>query len=93
MVIIRLNLQENNMLPEVQKIISGNKSNKNLAHHFNMPAVKPGPAFSSNMPVMGPQSSVQYYILQKRISINKLQPDSKKQKKTTRVNARAASSF
>lgn len=31
---------------------------------FNMPIVKPGPEFFSNMPIMIPDSSVHYHILQ-----------------------------
>lgn len=48
-----------------------------LTAYFSMPVAEPGDAFSSNMPVMVPDSSVHYYILQKRIRINRTQPNAK----------------
>lgn len=41
-------------------------SEKDFPDYFNMPVWRPGPEFSSNMPVMVPDSSVHYFILKVR---------------------------
>lgn len=51
--------------------------NTDASAYFNMPISRPGPAFSSNMPIMVPDSSVHFYILQKKIELQMLQQEVK----------------
>lgn len=58
-------------------LIGADNSVKDVSDYFNMPVMKPGPAFSSNMPIMVPDTSVHYYIRQMRIEMNGPQPEGK----------------
>ena len=46
-----------------------------VTDYFHMPVAKPGTQFSSNMPVMVPDSSVNYHILQKKLDLKMLPPE------------------
>jgi hypothetical protein len=61
-----------------RNITGGVIYDKDMPDNSNMPVWKPGPEFSSNMPVMVPDTSVHYFILNKKIEMKSFKPESKK---------------